>query len=187
MTTLRLVEYVAVGLGFVYLLFAIRAQRACWIFGGVSSALFGIVFARSGLHLQAALQVLYVALAVVGWIRWGRDGQPLRADGPRAWRVQVALLAVVLAGTGILAPLVAGIRGATEPLLDTATTLASLAATWLLIRRSASNWLWWIVIDVAIAVLCWRGGLYGSSALYAAFTVLAAYGWWRWRREATTR
>ncbi len=59
-----MIEYAAVAFGFAYVLLAIRQHRACWIAGGLSTALFIVVFIQAGLPLQAALQVLYVALSI---------------------------------------------------------------------------------------------------------------------------
>ncbi|MGH8243065.1 MAG: nicotinamide mononucleotide transporter, partial [Steroidobacteraceae bacterium] len=78
-------ELIAVAFGFAYIGLAIREHRACWIAGGISTAIYAVVFYRAGLPMQAALQLLYVALSVYGWLAWSRT----RAGGAtaRSWRL----------------------------------------------------------------------------------------------------
>ena len=74
-------ELAAAGFGLAYILLAIREHRACWIAGGVSTCIYAFVFLEAGLPMQAGLQLVYVAMAVWGYLAWGRDakaGAPVR-------------------------------------------------------------------------------------------------------------
>jgi nicotinamide mononucleotide transporter len=181
------VEYVAVAFGIAYILLAIRQHRACWIAGGISTALYIAVFVDVGLPLQAALQVLYVALSVYGWVAWRPGG----ADGrPRSWPWPRHLL--LLAGVGVASAvstfLLAYFSASDAPLADSLGTWASLVATWLLARRILETWLGWIVIDAGLAALFVSQGLPATAVLYLAYAGLAIVGWRAWRRslEAAT-
>ncbi|MEX1994998.1 MAG: nicotinamide riboside transporter PnuC [Steroidobacteraceae bacterium] len=175
-------EYVAVAFGIAYILLAIRQHRACWVAGGISTALYIAVFVDAGLPLQAALQVLYVALSVYGWIAWRPGG----AGGglPRSWPWPRHLL--LLAGVGLATAastfLLARFAASDAPLADSLGSWASVAATWLLARRIMETWLWWIVIDAGLAALFASQGLSFTALLYLAFAVLAIAGWRAWRR-----
>ena len=178
------VEIAAVVLGFAYILLAIRQRRACWLAGGLSTALYTLVFLDARLYLQAILQVLYVLLAVHGWQEWGRD---VRAGAVPVVRhlgtwAHAAVLAVTLALTALTAPALAAFSDAAAPWADSLGTWSSLAATWLMIRKVAANWLWWIVVDAGLAWLFASQGLWFTAALYLAFAVLAGAGWVAWRR-----
>ncbi|HEU0225283.1 MAG TPA: nicotinamide riboside transporter PnuC [Steroidobacteraceae bacterium] len=180
---MALIEPVAVAIGLAYIVLAIRQQRACWIAGGISTALFIVVFMRAGLPLQAALQVAYVALSVYGWVVWRPDGEvPAR---PRSWPLsrQMPLLAGVGVATAATAPLLVAFEASAAPLAESLGTWASVAATWMLARRRVEAWLWWIVIDVGLAGLFLSRGLAPTAALYLGFAVLAAVGWREWRRS----
>jgi nicotinamide mononucleotide transporter len=65
-------ELAAVALGVAYIVLAIREQRACWIAGGVGTAIYAAVFVDAGLPMQAVLQVVYVAMSAYGWYAWRR-------------------------------------------------------------------------------------------------------------------
>lgn len=178
------VEALAVLCGVGYILLAIRQRRACWIFGGLSTALYAWVFAEARLYLQAVLQVVYVVLAVHGWRQWTREGGD--AAGPFARRLDLRSHAVVLAAvaglTLVTAPLLVAWSDSAAPWADSLGTWASVAATWLMIRKVAANWLWWIGVDAGLAALFASQGLLFTAVLYFAFALLAVSGWRAWRR-----
>jgi nicotinamide mononucleotide transporter len=178
------VEAAAVLLGFGYIFLAIRQRRGCWVAGGLSTALYVVVFLQARLYLQAILQVVYVVLAVHGWRAWGRDERAGAGRSVRTLHLQrhLAVLGGTLALTAVTAPLLAAWSDAAAPWADAAGTWASLAATWLMIRKVAASWLWWIVVDAGLALLFASQGLVFTALLYVAFAVLAGAGWAAWRR-----
>ena len=175
-------ELAAVAFGVAYILLAIRGHRACWIAGGISSAIYAAVFYGAGLPMQAALQVVYVVLSAYGWHAWRPEPATVPARSwPAHWHL-VALGAVGLA-TAASAPLAARYALAAAPVADSLGTWASLLATWLLARRVVDNWLWWIAIDTGLAALFATQGLAVTAALYLAYALLAVAGWRSWRRD----
>ncbi len=59
-------EVIAVILGVVYLVLAVKRSRWCWVAGGISSAIVIWLSAQRGLPMQAALNVYYVIVSVYG-------------------------------------------------------------------------------------------------------------------------
>lgn len=178
-------ELAAVALGFAYVLLAIRQDRRCWIAGGLSTALYVAVFTGARLYLQAALQVLYVLLAVYGWRAWSApEGGtvPLRRW---TWRRHALAALCVVVATALTGPALAAWSDAAAPWADALGTWASVAATWMLARKVAAAWLWWIVIDLGLAGLFAGQGLAFTALLYLAFAALAAAGWRAWQRSGT--
>ncbi len=174
-------EIIAVAFGVAYILLAIRQHRACWIAGGVSSAILIFVFLDNGLPMQAALQALYVILSAYGWLQWRPGGgAPAR---PVSWPVsrQLFALAGVAAATAISTVLLARFDASAAPFAESLGTWASVAATWMVARRCVESWLWWIVIDIGLAALFASQGIVPTAALYLAFAVLAVAGLRSWR------
>jgi nicotinamide mononucleotide transporter len=176
-------ELAAVGFGLAYILLAVREQRACWIAGGISAAIYAGVFLDAGLPMQAALQVAYVAMSVRGYHAWRADAAA--AVPVRRWPVPRHFLALAAVGlaTAASAPLAARYALAAAPVADSLGTWASLVATWLLVRRVIDAWLWWIAIDAGLAGLFFSQGLAATAALYLAFALLAGAGWRSWRKR----
>lgn len=179
-------ELAAVAFGAAYILLAIREHRACWIAGGIGTAIYAAVFFDAGLPMQAALQLVYVAMSVYGWLSWRQAQADARAIRAWPWRRHLAAGAAIGVATAVSAPLAARYSLAAAPVADSLGTWASLFATWLLARRVIDTWAWWIVIDLGLAALFARQGLWATAALYGAYAVLAVAGWrtWRARRPA---
>jgi nicotinamide mononucleotide transporter len=181
------VEAAAVACGVAYILLAIREHRGCWIAGGIGTALYAVVFFDSGLPMQAALQLLYVAMSVYGWLAWRR--RPDDVAGASTWPLarHAAALAGIAIATAVSAPLAARYAVAAAPVTDSLGTWASVFATWLLARRVVDTWIWWIAIDVGLAALFANQGLWMTAGLYIGYAFLAAAGGrnWRARRAAT--
>ena len=178
-------EFAAVAFGVAYILLAIREHRACWIAGGIGTAIYAIVFLDAGLPMQAALQLAYVALSAYGWYAWRRSHA---GAGPvRSWRWPRHLAAAGAIGiaTALTAPLAARYALAAAPVADSLGTWASVFATWLLARRIIDTWPWWIVIDAGLALLFAQQGLWMTAALYLGYAVLAVAGWHSWRARRT--
>jgi nicotinamide mononucleotide transporter len=177
-------EVAGAALGLAYVVLAIRQHRACWALSLASAALYIGVFWGKHLYLQALLQAYYVAVSVYGWRAWsGASGQAGLAVSRTAGRRQgLAILAVV--GTSLATARILAVEtGSTDPMLDALTTCASLWATWLVARKRIDNWIWWIVVDALIALLCWRQQLFASMILYLCYVGLAIVGWKSWRRD----
>ncbi len=180
---MALTEIIAVLFGLGYIVLAIRQHRACWIAGGISTALYVAVFIKAGLPLQAALQVAYVALSAYGWYAWRPAGATAVRPLSWTWSRHLAALACVGIATAISAPLLARYAGSSAPLADSLGTWASVVATWLLARRYIDTWYWWIFIDTGLAGLFASQGLVPTAALYFAYALLAVAGWRAWRRS----
>jgi nicotinamide mononucleotide transporter len=180
-------EWLAVALGLAYLILAVRQQRACWLAGGMSAALFTLIFYDAHLTMQAGLQLYYVAVAVHGWMHWGRRGSaselPVRRWMPR----QHLLLLTAIGAVAGVALMLRGAPGDLVTTLDAVTTTGSVAATWLVARKVLENWWYWVAIDLASVIMYWQSQLPVTAGLYLLYTVIAVYGWFQWRipRPAT--
>lgn len=176
-------ELAAVLLGFGYIALAIRQRRLCWLAGGLSTALYILVFLDVRLYLQSALQVLYVSLAIYGWREWGRDAPAAVGLVVRRWTAirHLSAIGAVAAATMLTAPMLAAWTDSASPWADALGTWASVAATWMMVRKVAANWIWWIFVDSGLAWLYATQGLVFTAVLFIAFALLAGAGWWSWR------
>lgn len=180
-----IVEAASVILGIVYVLLAVRRSRSCWIFGGLSSAGLAWLAARADIPLQAALQVFYVGMAFYGYKRWSAmsDDSGLRIGWWAPWKHATAVTCIAVL-TIVSASWLAARTQAAQPMLDSFSTWSSLLATWLAARARIENWLYWIVIDAALAALYASQGLVYVAALYAVYLVVAAMGFRTWLPRA---
>jgi nicotinamide mononucleotide transporter len=179
------IEWVAAGLALGYLGFAIRQSAWCWAFAVASAVLYLVVFARAGLVMQAALQVFYAGMSVYGWRSWrgSVSAAPLAVS---RWTMRQHALA--WAAIAVLA-LVNGSVIAREasswvPYFDAAIAWGSVLTTWMVARKVLENWLYWVVLDLAAALLAAWQGLAATALLFLLYTALALRGYWQWGRDA---
>lgn len=176
-------EWAATVAGLVYIVLIIRRNRWGWVAGGISSLIFAVLFARSHLPMQSALQASYVAGAIYGWWSWAPDSRPERIS---TWTLRghlITLSMCVVLSLG-LRLLLAG--ESASPFMDSLVACGGLFATWLVARVYLENWIYWIAIDLVSIWLCLSQGLLVTAGLFAVYSVMAALGlrsWWQIRRS----
>lgn len=181
------IEALAVLLGLVYLLLAIRERRSCWIAGGGASLLFCYLLWDAELPMQALLQIYYLAIAVHAWWRWGpteSGSAPRITSCSRGYhRIVLAILFTLTASSLALTSWISDTAPDARGMLDTLTSWGGVIATWMIAGKKLEGWLYWIVIDLATAVLYLSTELRASAALYGLYTGLAWLGWREWRQS----
>jgi nicotinamide mononucleotide transporter len=179
-------EWTAVALALAYLLLAIRQNPWCWPFAIASGVLYLWLFARTGLVMQAALQVFYVAMALYGWRAWRgtRQRPPARVRRWPAVRHAWLLAAMALLTWGNVSLLGADGRDPLVAWVDAFVAWGSVLATLLTARKVLENWLYWIVLDLVAAVLYAAQGLTATAGLFVLYAALAVHGYRVWLRDA---
>jgi nicotinamide mononucleotide transporter len=176
-------EILGFGTGAVCVFLA--ARRNIWNFpiGLANNIVFIVLFFGSALYADTGLQVIYLVLAVMGWVNWARnraaDTKPLVVRMPG--RAILPLAISTIAATGLLAWLLT-LTDSTTVIADAATTAVSLAAQYMLNRRWIENWFVWIAVDVVYIGLYLYKGLTITAALYLLFIGLCVVGYVGWRR-----
>ena len=180
-------EAASVVLGFAYAVLAIRRSRWCWVAGGLGSAILIYLSLHARLPMQAALQVYYVVISIYGWWHWTREeetqGMIVISTWPIRWHL-VASCGVVLV-SALTARSLAQTHAA-WPFLDSLTTWGSLYATWLEARVKLENWLYWILIDSALAFLFAIQGLYFVALLSVVYLGVSVVGFTKWLKTYRT-
>ena len=178
-------EALAVVLALAYVVLAVRRSLWCWPCAFVSVAIYLVLFAKTGLFMQAALQVFYLGMAVYGWISWQRgrtDSGALRIT-TRPWAWHAGIAAFVLLTTLVNGWILSRSEAAAAPYVDAFVTWASVAATWMVARRILENWLYWIFVDLVAAWLYGSQGLALTAVLFFTYAVIAVRGHFAWQRE----
>lgn len=180
-------ETIAVVLALAYVLLAMRQNRLCWVAAFTSALLYLVIFAEVKLYMEAGLQIVYAAMAVVGWIFWGED----KTEGTlpvtnRPWQFHATALLGILIGTWVSGSLLSAYTDAARPFVDAGTTVSAVVCTWMVTRKILENWLYWIVINAVSVWLFTDRGLSLTSVLFALYIVLSVAGYLSWRRTLVT-
>jgi nicotinamide mononucleotide transporter len=163
----------------------VRGHIANFGVGIANSGFFLVLFASSRLWADSALQIMFIALGVIGWWQWlfggaGRTALVVRRATPR---VLPASVAAVVVGTFGLTLLLRATDDA-APFWDALTTALSLVAQWLLNTKKIETWYFWIAADCIYVPLYLSRDLNLTAAIYLLFLGLCLAGLRSWRRAA---
>jgi nicotinamide mononucleotide transporter len=155
-----------------------------WPIGIANNIFFIVVFLRSGLYGDAALQVVYIILAAYGWWTWLRpDGtREERAVARTSFREWTWLIPVTAFAAIGMRAFLSGYTPSTVPAWDGLTTALSLAATWGQCRKLLESWWIWIAADIIYIPLYIYKGLNLTAVLYFVFMLLCVVGLRSWNR-----
>lgn len=133
---------------------------------------------------QAGRQVMFIAVAIYGWVRWrqarGSGGQIV----PRwaSWRQRGALVLTLVVGTVAITPLFRAL-GSYEPVwADAWTFVGSLLATYGMAKGWTEFWLVWIAVDLVGVPLLLSAGYWATAVMYAFYGVFTLVGFIVWSR-----
>lgn len=180
------IEALGFCIGLLYLWWEYRADAKVWIASVVMPAVSVWIYYSKGLYADFAINIYYLVIAVYGFVMWTRGGQ--RSSGksiPRAiTHASVRVWAGVIACSGtlwwLLWWLLTTFTDSTVPLADAFTTALSIVGLWMLARKYAEQWLVWMVVDAVCTYLYFYKGIPLYGTLYAAYTVIAAFGYRKW-------
>ena len=177
-------EVVAVIATLLSVWLSVRRNILTWPTGIIGVSAYFVVFLRTRLYADMALQVLFFAQCSYGWWAWRRSDR--RAEPPirtLSARGRAAVAAGVAATAWLAGTLLARYTDASAPYWDATASVLSITANQLLARRLLENWLLWMVADVLyVGIFVWKE-LYLSAGLYALFLGIVIARLVRWSRE----
>lgn len=178
------IEIVAVLVSALCVWLYARESVWSWPTGLIGVALYLIICYEYRLYADAGLQAVYIVLQIYGWRQWlhGGTGRTPIAISRTSTRLWLALLGI---GIAVYVPMGFILDRWTDtdvPWWDSAPTVSSLLAQYLISRKKLENWWVWIATDLVYIPLFAYKKLYLTAGLYAVFIILCIYGWLSWRR-----
>lgn len=176
-------EWIAVITGITYVILAALRSNWCWLFAILSSGIYVYLCIIGHLYIESVLQVFYVVMGIVGWLAWNSEPE---IDGEiRRWNLNSHLLNILLSGgiAFILGFCFDTYTDQANPYADAFTTVFSLAATFMVVKKVLENWIYWIIIDIVSIFLYHQRGYSLSAVLYFIFTLLAIAGFITWQKK----
>jgi nicotinamide mononucleotide transporter len=173
-------ESLGVLTGVTYVLLAAKKLIACWAFAIVSTSIYIYLCYTSSLYIESGLQVFYLVMGVYGWIKWSQDQD--KELPIQRWSINNHLINILISSivTLFLGFVMSTYTTQESPYLDSFTTIFSLAATFMVTQRVLGNWIYWVVIDLGLAVLYSSRELYLTGVQYAIFAVVAGFAFYSW-------
>ena len=194
----KILEILGFTVGLLYLWWEYHADWKLWYASMVMPAISMWIYFSKGIYADFAINIYYLVIAVYGYIVWtrghrnaakqtatrndddsGKSRLPITIIPPRMlW----GCTAVFLLLWGALYLILNYLTDSTVPIPDAFTTALSIVGMWMLARKYLQQWLAWILVDAVCACLYWYKGIPLYGVLYALYTVIAFFGYRKWRR-----
>ncbi len=190
--------------GIIYLYQELKASIWMWVTGIIMPAISLFVYYEAGLYADFGINVYYLIAAVYGFCVWqfgtkdlGQRSQEHSLKGQRSQEHSLKKELPIthtpkgkywlLLGTFLLAFIAIGFilqtyTDSTVPWWDSFTTALSIVGMWMLARKWLEQWWTWVAVDAVSAVLYIYKGIYFYAALYTLYTIIAIYGYYKWKK-----
>lgn len=171
----RFLEAAAVVLNLLYTLLYLRQSPACYFFGVAGPLVLALLSYRRGLFADIALQLVYVALAVYGYLGAGGGWNETH------WSVQSHLLlaAIALASGLVAGALLKKHTRARLPYADSLITAAGIAGSWAMVNYVHANWLYFMAVNACSIALFASRKLFLVSLLHILYLAMSIDGYFR--------
>lgn len=192
--------------GLVYLWLEYRASIYLWIAGIIMPAIYIFVYYKAGLYADFGINIYYLIAAIYGWFfwMWGKRRKRTRtidyqlakdpskeqqAEEPKDLPIvrtprkcYLPLLIVFIISFIAIARILIAYTDSNVPWLDSFTTALSIIGMWMLARKYIEQWLAWILVDIVCCGLYIYKDLYFTSALYGLYSIIAIFGFLKWKK-----
>ncbi|KGR74973.1 nicotinamide riboside transporter PnuC [Ureibacillus sinduriensis] len=179
--------------GVLCVVLAAKGNLMSYVFGMYNTVGYAYLAYINGLFGEVMLNLLFfVPMNIIGFYMWKSNRQE---DGKLAMRQmnKMGLLQLVVAcviGCVMLGFGLSFIPAQNSPYIDAATTVLSVVATFLMVRRFKEQWLVYIVLNL-FTVLLWAIRMLEGSGegllmivMWGAYLINAIYGYYVWNKGA---
>ena len=169
-----------------------KGKRSSFIFGFVNVIFYAIVAFQAKYYGEVMLNVIYYfPMNFVGWFAWKKHmndatGEVVKERLTAEKSVIVySLTAAAIFGYGLILKALGG----NLPYIDSMSTVISVVAQILSIKRLMEQWVLWIVVDI-VTVIMWAvhfaqgGESIATLAMWSVYLVNAFIMFIRWYKEA---
>jgi nicotinamide mononucleotide transporter len=179
-----ILETVAVIFSLLYVYLAAHQNNLCWLAAVISVSLYIYICFNAKLYAETILQVFYFLMAIYGFYSWKKNNSQLQIG---TWPIKKHLFIIFLGTilTFFLGFIFSNFTDAEMPLVDSFTTVFSVFATYMVVKKILSNWLYFIIIDIISTYLYFSRDLHLTSLLFLLYTFIAVVGFIKWNRIST--
>ena len=179
-----ILETVAVIFSLLYVYLAAHQNNLCWLAAVISVSLYIYICFNAKLYAETILQVFYFLMAIYGFYSWKKNNSQLQIS---TWPIKKHLFIIFLGTilTFFLGFIFSNYTDAEMPLVDSFTTVFSVFATYMVVKKILSNWLYFIIIDIISTYLYFSRDLHLTSLLFLLYTFIAVAGFIKWNRIST--
>jgi nicotinamide mononucleotide transporter len=175
-------DWIALITGILGVILTIFEVIWCWPMALISVVISIIAFYNERLYGDMSLNVFYFFSGFYGWYYWNKKkDQPFSvAKMPTKWYVPIILSVIV---QSIIYYYLLHYFKSDQILFDSILTACSFSCTFMMTKKWIENWLFWIVIDGAYAILYIIKDMPTYAVLYGFFSIMVIYGYYKWKKQ----
>lgn len=178
--------------GVIYTLLAGKGKVSCYVFGFVNSFLYGYASFNAKLFGDAMLNWgYYMPMMLIGLFLWSKNRNKQATVHKTKLSLIGRCITIVFSIIGIFSyGLVLWELGGSQPFIDSTTTILSVGATILTIKRCIEQWLLWTIVNSVSIFMWWRvylaaGNSLALLAMWTIFLVIGIVFFFQWLKEAS--
>lgn len=179
-----LIEILAVLFSIIYVALAAKESIWCWAAALISVSIYIYICFQAQLYAETGLQVFYFIMALYGYFSWSKSNSLLKIN-ELAIRHHILIMILGSLLTFLLGFYLSAYTDAQLPIVDSFTTVFSIIATYMVVKKILSNWLYFIIIDTVSIYLYFSRDLHLSALLFSVYTIIAIIGYWKWSQFIT--
>lgn len=175
-------DVIALITGVLGVLLTVFESIWCWPMALISVVISIITFYHNRLFGDMSLNVFYFFSGIYGWYYWNaHKGKSFNVSAlPMK---HLPLIGVSIAVQSVVYYYVLTYFRSDQVLFDSILTACSFTCTYLMTRKWVENWLLWVMIDAAYVFLYIIKEMPTYALLYSFFTLMAAYGFYAWKKQ----
>ena len=179
-----IIESVAVLFSILYVVLVAKENIWCWAAALISVSLYIYICFFAQLYPETGLQVFYFIMAIIGYYMWNKENKEEIKEWSEIKHLLIILLGAIF--TFFMGFYFSTYTDSQMPIIDSFTTVFSIIATYMVVKKVLGNWLYWIVIDAVSVYLYFNRDLHLTSLLFIAYTIIAIFGYFSWMKKMKT-
>jgi nicotinamide mononucleotide transporter len=175
-------DVIALITGVLGVLLTVFESIWCWPMALISVIISTLAFYDQHLYGDMSLNVFYFFSGIYGWYYWGtHQKQSFNVSALPLKYLPLIIGSIVL--QSILYYFILTLFRSDQVLFDSILTACSFTCTYLMTKKWVENWLLWVLIDAAYVFLYIIKEMPTYAILYSFFTLMAAYGFYAWKKQ----
>lgn len=185
------IAFISAFFGITYTILAGKGTPICYIFGITGSSFYGYLAFHNALWGNLLLYMgYYVPMQILGYFRWQKH---LKSDSYEIVKTsltkkEILYLIVISILTCIITAFILTVSKDKSPIIDSITTVLSIAGMYLTVKRAIEQWWFWMIVNGLSAIMWIKIALTGEKVfstviMWSVYFLLAIYFYCTWKKE----
>ena len=185
------IAFISAFFGITYTILAGKGTPICYIFGITGSSFYGYLAFHNALWGNLLLYMgYYVPMQILGYFRWQKHlkSHSYEIVKTSLTKKEILYLIVISILTCIITAFILTVSKDKSPIIDSITTVLSIAGMYLTVKRAIEQWWFWMIVNGLSAIMWIKIALTGEKVfstviMWSVYFLLAIYFYHTWKKE----